>query len=109
MTGRLTDFGPVRHDEVATLGNDRVHSGVLQDLDDEVPLLLEVDGDRLEVALVRPESSQLKLEPSANKRARILGKVGTNTSPPAQCPSYFLDILETLQLAPELTFSWTRS
>ena len=75
MTGRLTDFGPVRHDEVATLGNDRVHSGVLQDLDDEVPLLLEVDSDRLEVALVGPESSQLELEPSAKKRAQIRGKL----------------------------------
>ena len=53
---------PVGHDEVSSLRDDWVEPDLVEDVDDVVPLALEVNGDGLEVALGRVEAGKLKFE-----------------------------------------------
>ena len=58
----VSEAAPVSHHEVSSLRYDGLHPHLRQDLGQEIPLPLQVNRDRLEVAVVLAQPAHLLLE-----------------------------------------------
>ena len=67
----LTQFAPIRHDEVTSFRDDRIHSNILQNLGNVISLSLEINRNGFEVTFGCAKTLQLMLETSEKKSVGI--------------------------------------